>query len=188
MGLTFDVRAVSEGWGAARTDASASPYGGDAGLHAGGHGRDGEGCLAGRAGSAGRGDHSGQHLSPLLRPGHEAIRRMGGLHRFISWPRAMLTDSGGFQVYSLSAVAQSDGRRGQFPVASGREPIFYARALDRRADRSRRGHRDGVRRMHRVSGRTKARRRKPAVDDGLGEAIAGTLQGSPRTRCPGTTS
>ena len=39
-----------------------------------------------------------------LRPGHEAIRRMGGLHRFISWPRAMLTDSGGFQVYSLSAL------------------------------------------------------------------------------------
>jgi len=37
-----------------------------------------------------------------LRPGHEAIRRMGGLHKFISWPRAMLTDSGGFQVFSLS--------------------------------------------------------------------------------------
>ena len=39
-----------------------------------------------------------------LRPGHEAIRRMGGLHKFISWPRAMLTDSGGFQVYSLSEL------------------------------------------------------------------------------------
>jgi len=39
-----------------------------------------------------------------LRPGHEAIRRMGGLHRFISWPRAMLTDSGGFQVFSLSQL------------------------------------------------------------------------------------
>jgi len=39
-----------------------------------------------------------------LRPGHEAIRRMGGLHKFISWPRAMLTDSGGFQVYSLSRL------------------------------------------------------------------------------------
>ena len=37
-----------------------------------------------------------------LRPGHEPVRRMGGLHRFISWPRAMLTDSGGFQVFSLS--------------------------------------------------------------------------------------
>ena len=39
-----------------------------------------------------------------LRPGHEPIRRMGGLHRFISWPRAMLTDSGGFQVFSLSGL------------------------------------------------------------------------------------
>ncbi len=39
-----------------------------------------------------------------LRPGHEAIKRMGGLHKFISWPRAMLTDSGGFQVFSLSAL------------------------------------------------------------------------------------
>jgi queuine tRNA-ribosyltransferase len=39
-----------------------------------------------------------------LRPGHEVIRRMGGLHRFISWRRAMLTDSGGFQVYSLTQL------------------------------------------------------------------------------------
>jgi len=39
-----------------------------------------------------------------LRPGHEAIRRMGGLHRFMSWPRAILTDSGGFQVFSLSQL------------------------------------------------------------------------------------
>jgi len=39
-----------------------------------------------------------------LRPGHEAIRRMGGLHRFMSWPRALLTDSGGFQVFSLSGM------------------------------------------------------------------------------------
>jgi queuine tRNA-ribosyltransferase len=39
-----------------------------------------------------------------LRPGHEAIQRMGGLHRFISWPHAMLTDSGGFQVFSLSGL------------------------------------------------------------------------------------
>jgi queuine tRNA-ribosyltransferase len=39
-----------------------------------------------------------------LRPGHEAIRRMDGLHRFMSWPRALLTDSGGFQVFSLSGL------------------------------------------------------------------------------------
>jgi len=39
-----------------------------------------------------------------LRPGHEAIREMGGLHRFMSWERSILTDSGGFQVFSLSEL------------------------------------------------------------------------------------
>src|ERR1700739_3529863 len=39
-----------------------------------------------------------------LRPGHELIRRLGGLHRFIAWPRPMLTDSGGFQVFSLNEL------------------------------------------------------------------------------------
>ena len=39
-----------------------------------------------------------------LRPGHELIREMGGLHRFMSWPHPILTDSGGFQVFSLSSL------------------------------------------------------------------------------------
>ncbi|NYF78771.1 tRNA guanosine(34) transglycosylase Tgt [Granulicella arctica] len=39
-----------------------------------------------------------------LRPGHELVRRMGGVHRFMSWERPMLTDSGGFQVFSLSSL------------------------------------------------------------------------------------
>ncbi len=37
-----------------------------------------------------------------LRPGHELIRRLGGLHSFMNWHRPILTDSGGFQVYSLA--------------------------------------------------------------------------------------
>jgi len=37
-----------------------------------------------------------------LRPGVETVRRMGGLHRFMSWERSILTDSGGFQVFSLN--------------------------------------------------------------------------------------
>ena len=40
----------------------------------------------------------------FLRPGHELIRQLGGLHRFMAWPRAILTDSGGFQVFSLSSL------------------------------------------------------------------------------------
>jgi queuine tRNA-ribosyltransferase len=40
----------------------------------------------------------------FLRPGHELVRKLGGLHQFMSWPRAILTDSGGFQVFSLSEL------------------------------------------------------------------------------------
>jgi queuine tRNA-ribosyltransferase len=41
-----------------------------------------------------------------LRPGIEQIRKLGGLHRFMSWPRPILTDSGGFQVFSLNELRQ----------------------------------------------------------------------------------
>jgi queuine tRNA-ribosyltransferase len=65
----------------------------------------------------------------FLRPGHELIRQFGGLHRFASWPGALLTDSGGFQVFSLNqltkisedgVIFQShlDGTRHQFTPES----------------------------------------------------------------------
>lgn len=46
-----------------------------------------------------------------LRPGHALIRELGGVHRFMSWQRPMLTDSGGFQVFSLAKLRKitSDG-------------------------------------------------------------------------------
>jgi queuine tRNA-ribosyltransferase len=40
----------------------------------------------------------------FLRPGHELVRKMGGLHKFMAWPGAILTDSGGYQVFSLSEL------------------------------------------------------------------------------------
>jgi len=40
----------------------------------------------------------------FLRPGHLTVEKLGGLHRFMNWPRAILTDSGGFQVFSLSGL------------------------------------------------------------------------------------
>lgn len=43
-----------------------------------------------------------------LRPGHERIARLGGLHRFMAWDRPILTDSGGFQVVSLAASRTID--------------------------------------------------------------------------------
>lgn len=65
----------------------------------------------------------------FLRPGHELIRQMGGLHRFMSWPGAILTDSGGYQVFSLSGLrkitdegvtfqSHLDGDRHKFTPAS----------------------------------------------------------------------
>src|SRR5262245_33549942 len=39
-----------------------------------------------------------------LRPGVEQIRKLGGLHKFMSWDRCILTDSGGFQVFSLNEL------------------------------------------------------------------------------------
>ena len=40
----------------------------------------------------------------FLRPGHEIVKKAGGLHRFMNWDGAILTDSGGFQVFSLGAL------------------------------------------------------------------------------------
>src|SRR3978361_1929520 len=47
----------------------------------------------------------------MLRPGPERMARLGGLHRFMNWDRPILTDSGGFQVMSLSALRRQ-GRTG----------------------------------------------------------------------------
>ncbi len=49
-----------------------------------------------------------------LRPGVETVRRMGGLHRFMGWPGAILTDSGGFQVMSLSELRKVTHRGVEF--------------------------------------------------------------------------
>jgi queuine tRNA-ribosyltransferase len=49
-----------------------------------------------------------------LRPGDQAIARLGGLHRFIGWPHPLLTDSGGYQVFSLAARRRIDERGAEF--------------------------------------------------------------------------
>src|SRR5206468_10233721 len=46
----------------------------------------------------------------MLRPGAERIAALGGLHQFMNWPWAILTDSGGFQVMSLSALRKVEER------------------------------------------------------------------------------
>src|SRR5512141_2690362 len=46
----------------------------------------------------------------MLRPGDELIARLGGLHRFMAYPGSILTDSGGFQVFSLSSLRRLDDK------------------------------------------------------------------------------
>lgn len=48
---------------------------------------------------------NGYHL--FLRPGVDAVRGLGGIHAFMSWPKPILSDSGGFQIYSLSPLAKT---------------------------------------------------------------------------------
>lgn len=52
------------------------------------------------------------HLA--LRPGDELIAEQGGLHKFMNWPRPILTDSGGYQIYSLAANLKIDDRAAVF--------------------------------------------------------------------------
>jgi len=56
----------------------------------------------------------------MLSPGADRIAALGGLHRFMGWERAIITDSGGFQVFSLAHGTVADevkGRRGGRPGA-----------------------------------------------------------------------
>jgi queuine tRNA-ribosyltransferase len=57
-----------------------------------------------------------------LRPGHGIVRKLGGLHRFMNWNGPILTDSGGFQVYSLARLRSisEDGVLFQSPIDGSR--------------------------------------------------------------------
>jgi queuine tRNA-ribosyltransferase len=55
----------------------------------------------------------------FLVPGHELIASMGGLHRFMRWERPVITDSGGFQVFSMGHGAVADEIKGRAPQTAG---------------------------------------------------------------------
>jgi len=66
----------------------------------------------------------------FLRPGHERVRRLGGLHRFMAWSGALLTDSGGFQVFSLGERAAGRDRAGPGLVEIAEEGVTFRSHLD----------------------------------------------------------
>ena len=123
----------------------------------------------------------------FLAPGHELIERLGGLHRFQRWDRPIITDSGGFQVFSMGHGTVADeikGRAAQFtgervrrdPRDRGggrslpllprrRDEVHGPGDLDGRAGRARLRHRAGVRRVHAVP-------RRPRLHGALDRAHA----------------
>ena len=67
-----------------------------------------------------------------LRPGHDLIRNFGGLHHFMAWPHPILTDSGGYQVFSLGPLVRvtEDGARFQSHIDGSRHVITPELAVD----------------------------------------------------------
>lgn len=81
-----------------------------------------KGLLPDEVADAGYGMVLGNTYHLMLRPGGERIARLGGLHRFMGWERPIITDSGGFQVFSLAFGGVADevkGRRGRPPLDGG---------------------------------------------------------------------
>jgi queuine tRNA-ribosyltransferase len=68
----------------------------------------------------------------MLRPGAERVARLGGLHRFMDWDRPILTDSGGFQVMSLSSLRKitEDGVRFRSHIDGRTEFLSPERAME----------------------------------------------------------
>jgi len=67
-----------------------------------------------------------------VRPGEDVIAQLGGLHRFMAWERPLLTDSGGFQVFSLEGFRKvdEDGVEFQSHVDGGRRTLTPERAIE----------------------------------------------------------
>jgi len=68
----------------------------------------------------------------FLRPGHVTVNRLGGLHRFMAWDRRILTDSGGFRVFSLSSLHSigEDGVRFQSHLDGSTQFLSPESAID----------------------------------------------------------
>ena len=124
----------------------------------------------------------------LLRPGPELFRRVGGIHPFMGWDRPVLTDSGGYQIFSLSADRTIREEGASFAATSTSATTCCRPKIDRDADGDWLGHHDGPRwcvdstapesvtraameRTHRWALRSLAARTNPA------QALFGIVQG-----------
>src|SRR5690554_5590690 len=62
----------------------------------------------------------------FLRPGHDIVREAGGLHKFMNWDRPILTDSGGFQVFSLAENRKISEEGVRFRSHLNGDPLFIS--------------------------------------------------------------
>jgi queuine tRNA-ribosyltransferase len=72
----------------------------------------------------------------MLRPGAERVKRLGGLHQFMRWPYPILTDSGGFQVFSLASLRKmsEEGVSFQSHIDGSRHSLTPERSIEIQAD------------------------------------------------------
>ncbi len=72
----------------------------------------------------------------MLRPGTAIIGRFGGVHRFMNWPAPVLTDSGGFQVFSLGELRKIDERGVTFKSPIDGSPVFLSAEISMQVQRA----------------------------------------------------
>ncbi len=128
-----------------------------------------------------------------LRPGPEVVARAGGLHRFTRWPHAMLTDSGGFQAFSLAErrIFGPDGFVFRSHLDGAKRALSPEVAMAG-AGRARRRHRHAARRLPARRSAARRRSRRPAAPrpPGPGAAspprlpVAGALRHRPGRHPP----
>ncbi len=105
----------------------------------------------------------------MLRPGAEAVARFGGLGRFAGWDGLTLTDSGGFQVFSLDPQVDDDGVTFR-STYDGSMHRFTPEAAVRHPGAARRRHPDGARRVPAAAVPTRRRRACRRSHRGVGGA------------------
>jgi queuine tRNA-ribosyltransferase len=90
-----------------------------------------KGLLPGQVRDAGADIVLGNTYHLMLRPGSERVRRLGGLHKFMNWPGPILTDSGGFQVFSLKELSKitEEGATFKSHIDGSRHELTPERAM-----------------------------------------------------------
>jgi hypothetical protein len=111
---------------------------------------------------------SGSHLilantyHLLLRPGPEVFKKCGCIHRFMNWDGPVLTDSGGFQIFSLPHSREMNEEGARFPKLRGWKVLSaLARIQHRDATSDRQRHHDGSRSVHRCHRSLTLKPRRP---------------------------